>query len=130
MSDCVEAHRRRIVLGLALGLVAAAGPATGRAQHAAVLYRDEDWYQSRPERQARWIGVLRHRPVVAGPAGRMALSFELTTADSVLPVYAPGAAEKIAPFVGQRVEVEAKLVDLSAEGFGKELWPATIMFAR
>jgi hypothetical protein len=60
--------------------------------------------------------------VVAGPGSRTALSFALVTPQATYPVYAAGVDKDLAPFTGRWLEVEGKLVDLSDEGFGKELW--------
>ena len=98
--------------------------ATGTA--AVRVYADADWYRSRPEREQRLRGILRERPVVMGPGSRSAVTFALETTEGTYPVYAAGVAIVFARFEGQRVEIEGKLVNLADEGFGRELWIATI----
>ena len=89
------------------------------------IYAGADWYQSRPEPERHWRGILRRRPVVEGPGSRTALTFALDTGERTYPVYAAGVESELAPFAGRWVEVEGKLVDLGDEGFGEELWIAT-----
>jgi hypothetical protein len=48
------------------------------------------------------------------------------TVDNQFPVYAANVASRLAPFVGQKVFIYGKLVDLTNEGFGKELWIGSI----
>ena len=122
-----------IAVGLLLALGTAAVPvpgaraeAGGSAPAAIAIYADTDWYRARPEPERRWQGTLHRRAVAGGPGGRSATSFGLTTAEGELPVYAAGAGARLAPFVGRRVAVTGKLVDLRGEGFGRELWIASI----
>jgi hypothetical protein len=90
------------------------------------IYAGADWYVSRPEQEELWQGVLRERNVPLGPATRAALRYVLVTQDHELGVYAANVERQLASFVGQRVLVHGKLVDLSDEGFGQELWIASI----
>jgi hypothetical protein len=86
------------------------------------IYSSESWYRDRTEQEQTWRGVLRDRKPDQGPASRTALLFALTTGDQSTPVYAAGAVQRLRPFVNKRVILRGKLVDLSAEGYGKELW--------
>ena len=123
---------RRVALFLLLAAAAAAvavpcaAAAPARAAAAVSIYADADWYRARPEPERRWHGVLHRRPAGAGPGGRAATSYGLTTAAGELPVYAAGADDRLAAFVGRRVAIVGKLVDLRPEGFASELWIATI----
>ena len=90
------------------------------------IFAEAEWYQARPEPEKQWRGVLRKRDAPLGPATRGALSFTLVTADKSLPVYAANVEQRLGPFVGRQVLVSGKLVDLSQEGFGEELWIASI----
>lgn len=117
--------------GLVVGLLSSqsvTGAETEKAAAAAAVrvHADENWYRSRPEREQRWRGILRERPVVAGPGSRTALGFALETAEGMYPVYSAGVTGVLARFEGQRLEVVGKLVNLADEGLGTELWIATI----
>lgn len=114
--------------GLAVSLLSAQAAADAHSMTGADLVRihaDADWYRSRPEPERRWRGILKERPVIAGPGSRTALTFALVTAQSTYRVYAAGVDKRLAPFTGRCLEVEGKLVDLGDEGFGTELWIAT-----
>jgi hypothetical protein len=90
------------------------------------IYAAAGWYRTRPEPEGMWQGRLQKRTAPVGPAGRGGLSYTLVTEDEQLPVYAANIEGKLAPFVGYEVVVRGKLVDLSDEGFGQELWIASI----
>ena len=90
------------------------------------IYAETDWYRDRPEPEELWRGVLQEREVPRGPATRAALLYTLVSEDGQLPVYAANAERQLAPFVGRQVLVSGKLVDLSDESFGQELWIAAI----
>jgi hypothetical protein len=70
--------------------------------------------------------VLRRREAPVGPGDRGGVAFALTTAEGTAGVYAGFAEAVLAPFVGRDVTMHAKLVDLRAEGYGRELWPGFI----
>ena len=81
------------------------------------------WYSERPEPEVTLIGTLHHRVSGIGPGNRLGLAYELEQADGkLLPVYVPTADESLRPLIGHSTELTGKLVDLSAEGFGVELW--------
>jgi hypothetical protein len=84
----------------------------------------------RPEPERSWQGVLRRREPPGGPAGRAALAYSLELEDETLDVYAANVEHVLAGFVDLPVEASGKLVDLSGDGFGKELWLASIRLAR
>jgi len=90
------------------------------------VFANERWYRDRPEPERTWHGTLVRVSPVSGPKGRTALTHALRTEAAEIPVYGAGAGEALAPFVGKHVAVAAKMVDLSAEGFGRELWVARI----
>ena len=89
------------------------------------VYAAMEWYRARPEPEEEFRGTLRRREVVAGPMSRAALRYTLDTEAGPLAVYAP-EPDRLEPYVGQRVVVRAKLVDLTAEGYGPELWIGSI----
>ena len=120
-NDGVSPDRRALLLLAACAIVRLSGKET-----AIEIYANESWYRERPEVEREWTGVLRKRPLQEGPNSRTALRFTLHVRDRSLPVYAAGAMEKLEPFTGKRATVRAKLVSLRAEGYGDELWIATI----
>lgn len=140
---------RHMLLGLAMtGLVACSRSGTGLeggldstapAQQASPvaeagspgrqpveIFAGADWYLARTEPEEEWRGVLHEREVERGPATRSALRYSLQTEDQDLAVYVPSEEAKLSPFLGREVVVTAKLVDLTDEGFGQELWIGSI----
>ena len=92
------------------------------------VFADADWYIARPEAEQEWHGVLRERPVTLGPESRAALSFELVVdGGQPLPVYAANIRPRLAAHVGSHVTIRGKLVDLTPEGYGEELWIGWIL---
>lgn len=74
--------------------------------------------------------MLRRREPPAGPAGRAALVFALEVEGAAaIDVYAAKAEAILRGFLGRAIIARGKLVDLSCEGLGKELWPASIRVA-
>lgn len=90
------------------------------------IYARKGWYLERPEPEESWRGDLRRREAPVGPAARTALSFALVTRDRELPIYAASVEADLTPFVDRPVVAEGKLVDLTTEGYGPELWLASI----
>lgn len=90
------------------------------------VFAGMDWYRARPEPEEEYRGTLRRREVVAGPAARTALRYNLVTETVPFAVYAPEHDQTLEPYVGHSVAVRAKLVNLTAEGFGIELWIGAI----
>lgn len=116
-----------VLAGAALGLIAVGGgckpQANGAQNDPVVVFRDQSFYQERVEAEATFEGVLRKVDAQETPSGRN-LPFLLND----LSLY-PGGEETetiLNSFVDLRVEVSGKLVDLSAEGFGREIWAGTI----
>jgi hypothetical protein len=71
--------------------------------------------------------VLRRREPPGGPAGRAALAYALESENGrSVDVYAANVEPVLAGFVDRTVVAAGKLVDLSGEGFGEELWLARI----
>jgi hypothetical protein len=90
------------------------------------IYADAEWYCDRRESEKSWRGVLQKRDAPLGPATRPSQSYVLVTNKTRLPVYAANVDGQLAPYVGRRVVVRGKLVDLTRDGFGEELWVASI----
>lgn len=104
-----------------------AGPACGNGALGSVeIYAGKDWYQSREEYEQEWVGVLEERQTIEGPNSRAALRYALVMQDGELPVYAANVVDLLQPLVGRRVTVRGKVVDMSSEGFARELWVGTI----
>lgn len=81
------------------------------------------WYDERPEPERSVSGVLRARTTSSTPGGRDRLPYRLHLDDGdLIPVYGPGVEDRLARLVDQHVELVGKVVDLSVEGFGRELW--------
>jgi hypothetical protein len=96
------------------------------ADYVTQIYARAGWYTERPEPEQSWRGVLRRRTRPAGPAGRAALAFALELEDRALDVYAANVEPLLTPYVGSEVVAVGKLVSLRDEGFGNELWLASI----
>lgn len=90
------------------------------------IFARTEWYQAQPEPEKSWQGLLQERHVPHGPATRLGLGYSLVTDEGSFPIYSANAEQKLAPFAGRRVMVYGKLVDLGGEGFGRELWIASI----
>lgn len=116
--------RRRAVCFCLAGVLARLG-----AEDFTVIDAEEPWYRERAEAEREWRGILRKREPQGGPGSRDSLRFSLEMRDRTLPVYAPGAGRKLAPFTGKRINTRAKLVDLRSEGFGQELWIGSVRVA-
>ncbi len=82
----------------------------------------ESWYDERTEPEQSVSGVLRAAPALSTPGGRDRLPYRLLVAGHALPVYGPAVEDRLDRLVDQHVELVGKVVDLSAEGFGPELW--------
>lgn len=90
------------------------------------VYAKAEWYRARAEPEQLWRGILVKRDSPVGPNTRNALKYTLRIGKEDLAVYAAGVEERLASFVDQEVSVRGKLVDLREEGFGKEMWIASI----
>lgn len=91
-----------------------------------IVFAEADWYINRPEREQTWEGILRRIKPDSGPAGRSATSFRFTTNNTIMNVYAANAGQQLNKYVDRPITVQGKLIDLGNEGFGKELWIASI----
>jgi hypothetical protein len=129
------ATRRLVALALAVILAAPLARVwaecesrapTGEPVTMTEVYAKAKWYLMQPDVEEEFQGTLQRREVAAGPATRTALRYTLVTDAESLAVYAPNSLEKLEPFVGRRVVVRGKLVDLGAEGSRPELWIGSI----
>lgn len=90
------------------------------------VFARERFYEERPELEEVLHGILRAVPVREGPNTR-SLPFALATPDGDYGVYVSGVDEaSLQPFVGREVTVRGKLIDQSVEGYGVEVWMASI----
>jgi hypothetical protein len=86
----------------------------------------ESWYDDRPEPEQSVSGVLRAAGVPTTPGGRDRLPYRLLVKGELIPVYGPAVEERLQWLVDRPVVLVGKLVDLSGDGFGRELWVASI----
>ena len=89
------------------------------------IYKEEEWYKLRDEKEKIFKGSLRRLPRVITPNQRD-LNYFLNVNDSLLPVYVPLSENLLDEFVNCRVKIYGKLIDLSSNGFGEELWIGSI----
>ena len=90
------------------------------------IFAREDWYRMRPEPEQEWRGILRKRDAPISPAGRTALRYTLITDEQQLPVYVANSERQFASYADALIHVRGKLIDLSNEGLGQELWVGSI----
>ena len=86
------------------------------------VFSDASWYRERSEPERDFQGVLQRRTPIASPNARLALRYSL---DDKLAIYAP-TTDALEPFVGRAVIIRGKEIDLTREGYGRELWPGAI----
>ena len=86
----------------------------------------ESWYDDRPEPEQSVSGVLRSAVARSTPGGRDRLPYRLLVDGGLIPVYGPAFEDRLDRLVDQPVVLVGKLVDLSGEGFGRELWVGSI----
>jgi hypothetical protein len=91
------------------------------------IFAGTEWYRARSGPEREWRGCA--------PGSGCACGARLTDRSHVRnsyqrskhhPVYAANAGKQLAPYVGREVILRAKLVDLRGEGYGQELWIASI----
>lgn len=115
------------VCWLCLSAVMAADPAD------VPLCAGEAWYREAKAAEAVFEGVVERTPSTGqlGPPTRFN-AYRLTWTDAagkavVREVYAPGQAQRLAPYLGQRVRLVGKAVDTVADGKTyHEIWPARL----
>ncbi len=117
---------RRTILLLLLGAASPRRNAATQTSTMTKIFADEPWYRDRREPERDWEGVLSARAAGAGPNTREALGHLLQMRDRSVPVYTPSVSATLHPFINRRVRIVGKVVDLSREGFGEELWPGWV----
>jgi len=90
------------------------------------IFSEDSFYLQRAEAEEVLIGVLRTAPVREGPNTRD-MPFKLMIGNEEFSVYISGFDEEaLQPYVGHEVEVVGKRIDQHKEGYGIEIWIATI----
>jgi hypothetical protein len=82
----------------------------------------ESWYDDRAEPEQSVSGVLKAAATPSTPGGRDRLPYRLLVDGESVAVYGPALEDRLGDLVDQPVVLVGKLVDLSDEGFGPELW--------
>ncbi|BBJ23613.1 hypothetical protein [Candidatus Nitrotoga sp. AM1P] len=90
------------------------------------VFADKSFYRERPEPEEALIGMFQLAHVREGPNTRD-MPFRLVVGADKLKVYVAGLdVETLRPYVGHEVEVVGKRIDQRIEGYGIEIWIATI----
>ena len=90
------------------------------------VFAEKSFYLERPEPEEILIGVLQLAHVREGPNTRD-MPIRLIVGTNKLNVYVAGLdVETLRPYVGHEVEVVGKRIDQRIEGYGIEIWIATI----
>jgi hypothetical protein len=121
------------VCWLCLSTVLGAEPPGAAAPEAVPLFAAEPWYREAKEVEAVFEGVVERTPGTGrvGPPRRFN-AYRLAWTDAtgtvvVRELYAPGKAQLLTPYLGQRVRVAGKAVDTEADGTTyREIWPARL----
>lgn len=91
-----------------------------------ILYAYKSFYRERPEPEETLLGILRESSVRTGPNTRD-MPYKLETDQGSLNVYVTGVdVARLKPLSGQTVRVIGKRIDQTAEGFGIEIWIASV----
>lgn len=131
--DARRAWRARLAAALAIAVVGCARESRSGAAEPAVdahlalnVFADAPFYRERSEPEETLRGTLRERPVREGPNTRV-MPFALSVGSEEFGLYVSGFdASKLQPFVGREVELRGKRIDLRDEGYGVEVWAASI----
>ena len=95
------------------------------------VHKNESWYQIETSPEKIFEGVIKRHQVPIGPNNRPASSkyaLEIQEGDNttLIPIYTPNVEEFLSKFAEEKVSLYGKIVDLSKEGFGRELWLGSI----
>jgi hypothetical protein len=92
------------------------------------LFAKESWYKDRPEKEQEFAGVLK-RVQRKGDFGFARFNpFRLEMKDSAREVHVGDHKEVLLPYVGQRLKLIGKAVDMEVEGNQHhEIWPARLI---
>lgn len=95
------------------------------------LFGNEAWYKAQAGRVQAFEGTLRHAPRAPGVVGFgrfNAYKLEMPAGKpNVREVYVGGKDDLLKPYIGKKVKITGKAVDMEVEGtMHKEIWPARI----
>jgi hypothetical protein len=90
------------------------------------LFAAEDWYRGQKGKEEEFVGVLER--VKEGGVGFGRFNpYRLRMEKEVREVYVGGKTEVLAPYVGKKVKLIGKAVDMEVEGQKhREIWPARL----
>ena len=98
----------------------------GKKAESLQIFAEDSFYLKRKESEEVLIGVLRPAPVREGPNTRD-MPFRLIIGDEEFSIYISGFdKEALQPYVNHEVVVVGKRIDQRKEGYGIEIWIATI----
>lgn len=86
----------------------------------------ENWYDDRAEPEQSVSGVLSAAAAPSTPGGRDRLPYRILVDGESVAVYGPALEDRLVDLVGQPVVLVGKMIDLSDEGFGLELWARSL----
>lgn len=90
------------------------------------IFAEKSFYLERPETEEVLIGVFQLAHVREGPNTRD-MPFRLVVGTNKLNVYVAGLdVETLRPYVGHEIKVIGKRIEQHKEGYGTEIWIATI----
>ncbi len=124
------------LVALAIGAPTKPEPATKEKEDPPAkleLFGGEDWYKGQPGKEEEFVGLLEGSRRAGGKAPgfgrfnpyRLVMGGE--GKKSVREVYNGGKPELLAPYVGQKVKLVGKAVDMEVEGTDHhEIWPARL----
>lgn len=107
----------------------AAGDAPAKAPAKLELFAKEDWYRGQEGNEQDFVGVLRKTGRGKGVVGFGRFNpYRLEmAAGKVREVYVGGKPEILTPYVGKKVKLTGKPVDMEVEGrMHMEIWPARL----
>ena len=118
------------LIGSAL-LAAAADPPPAKEPPAKKeLFAKEDWYKGQPGKEQDFVGVLRYAPRGKGAVGFGRFNpfrLEFEGKNGFREVYVGGKEDLLKDYVGRRVKLTGKAVDMEVEGrMHREIWPARV----
>lgn len=93
------------------------------------LFAKEPWYKSQKEKEQDFVGVLKKTERKGGVVGFGRFNpYRLEMAKETREVYVGGKPAILAPFVGKKVRITGKPVEIGVEGrLHHEIWPARLV---